>query len=157
MAKKSIPSCRRASSPIPMPLSKRSNPSCKARGILRFSLIPPLSLPRKAGTTGPVVPDSGGARLRVPCLQQSRYSKVPAILCCSRRVMGAWWSPRSSKPSSARFTGRGMFDSYPLRQFKCRMRSAECGRHARCSLFHSALRTPRSEKGGVAHVARADL
>src|SRR5262249_53981360 len=31
------------------------------------------------------------------------------------RVMGAWWSPRSSKPLSARFTGRGMFDSYPLR------------------------------------------
>jgi len=34
----------------------------------------------------------------------------------SRRVMGAWWPPRSSKPSSACFAGRGMFDSYPLRQ-----------------------------------------
>ena len=34
-----------------------------------------------------------------------------------RRVMGAWWPPRSSKPSSARYTGRGKFDSYPLRHF----------------------------------------
>ena len=33
-----------------------------------------------------------------------------------RRVMGAWWPSRSSKPLSARFTGRGKFDSYPLRQ-----------------------------------------
>ena len=33
----------------------------------------------------------------------------------SRRVMGAWWSPRSSKPLSARLPGRGRFDSFPLR------------------------------------------
>ena len=33
----------------------------------------------------------------------------------SRRVMGAWWSPRSSKPLSARLSGRGRFDSFPLR------------------------------------------
>src|SRR5439155_17680340 len=33
-----------------------------------------------------------------------------------RRVMGAWWPSRSSKPLSARSTSRGMFDSYPLRQ-----------------------------------------
>ncbi len=39
-----------------------------------------------------------------------------------RRVTGAWWSPRSSKPLSARFTGRGMFDSYPLR-----LPIADCG------------------------------
>ena len=36
--------------------------------------------------------------------------------CVDRRVMGAWWPPRSSKPSSVCFAGRGMFDSYPLRQ-----------------------------------------
>ncbi len=35
--------------------------------------------------------------------------------CMGRRVMGAWWPSRSSKPLSARFTGRGKFDSYPLR------------------------------------------
>jgi hypothetical protein len=32
-----------------------------------------------------------------------------------RRVKGAWWPSRSSKPSSAG-NGRGRFDSYPLRQ-----------------------------------------
>src|ERR1043166_9524029 len=34
----------------------------------------------------------------------------------TRRVMGAWWPSRSSKPPSVRFTGRDKFDSYPLRQ-----------------------------------------
>jgi hypothetical protein len=33
----------------------------------------------------------------------------------SRRVKGAWWPSRSSKPSSPR-KWRGRFDSYPLRQ-----------------------------------------
>ena len=33
-----------------------------------------------------------------------------------RRVKGAWWSSRSSKPSSSR-KWRGRFDSYPLRLF----------------------------------------
>jgi hypothetical protein len=39
-----------------------------------------------------------------------------------RRVKGAWWSSRSSKPSSSR-KWRGRFDSYPLRQiiFDCRL------------------------------------
>ena len=32
-----------------------------------------------------------------------------------RRVNGAWWPARSSKPLSARSAGRGRFDSYPLR------------------------------------------
>jgi hypothetical protein len=34
----------------------------------------------------------------------------------SRRVKGAWWPSRSSKPSSSRLAGGGRFDSYPLRQ-----------------------------------------
>jgi hypothetical protein len=33
----------------------------------------------------------------------------------SRRAKGAWWSSRSSKPSSSRKC-RGRFDSYPLRE-----------------------------------------
>ena len=38
------------------------------------------------------------------------------------RVKGAWWSSRSSKPSSPR-KWRGRFDSYPLREiiFDCRL------------------------------------
>ncbi|MEY2485892.1 MAG: hypothetical protein QOH39_1540 [Verrucomicrobiota bacterium] len=34
----------------------------------------------------------------------------------NRRVKGAWWPSRSSKPSSVG-NGRGRFDSYPLRLF----------------------------------------
>ena len=41
-----------------------------------------------------------------------------------RRVKGAWWSSRSSKPLSVPHTrGRGRFDSYPLRLFH---RSGDC-------------------------------
>ena len=58
----------------------------------------------------------------------------------ARRVMGAWWPSRSSKPLSARSTGRGMFDSYPLRHFQ--VRSAESGT-AGVFIPHSALRTRR--------------
>jgi hypothetical protein len=37
-----------------------------------------------------------------------------------RRVKGAWWSSRSSKPSSVPHTrDRGRFDSYPLRPDNC--------------------------------------
>ena len=36
-----------------------------------------------------------------------------------RRVKGAWWPSRSSKPSSPR-KWRGRFDSYPLRQISSR-------------------------------------
>src|SRR5262249_3845217 len=46
----------------------------------------------------------------------------------NRRVKGAWWSPRSSKPSSPRLAGRARFDSYPLRRiiFECRLPIVEC-------------------------------
>ena len=44
-----------------------------------------------------------------------------------RRVKGAWWPSRSSKPSSPR-KWRGRFDSYPLRLFicDCRFPIADC-------------------------------
>ena len=42
-----------------------------------------------------------------------------------RRVKGAWWPSRSSKPLSIRQPpGRGRFDSYPLRQFNFDFRLA---------------------------------
>jgi hypothetical protein len=53
-----------------------------------------------------------------------------------RRVTGAWWPPRSSKPLAVRISGRGRFDSYPLRLI--------------------ALETEMFE-GGDHHVARADF
>ena len=91
MAKKSIPSCRPGNSRSRTRSSKRCAPSVdrvEGRGSLR---------------SGRSV--AGGARW-VP--------RVPYSI--ARRVMGAWWSSRSSKPSSVRFTGRGKFDSCPLRQ-----------------------------------------
>jgi hypothetical protein len=44
-----------------------------------------------------------------------------------RRVKGAWWPSRSSKPSSLR-KWRGRFDSYPLRLLicDCRFPIADC-------------------------------
>ena len=50
--------------------------------------------------------------------KKSLAAHVSIIRChgTNRRVMGAWWPSRSSKPLSARFAGRGKFDSYPLRQ-----------------------------------------
>src|SRR6266567_4840741 len=50
---------------------------------------------------------------------------------CSRRVKGAWWPSRSSKPSSPR-KWQGRFDSYPLRHFKFD------GRCLRFDLFFAA-------------------
>ncbi len=49
----------------------------------------------------------------------------------SRRVKGAWWPSRSSKPSSPR-KWQGRFDSYPLRHFKFD------GRCLRFDLFFAA-------------------
>ncbi len=91
MAKKSIPSCRPGNSRNRTRSSKRCAPSgdrVEGRGSLRSA--------RSV---------AGGARW-APRLPDS----------IARRVMGAWWSSRSSKPSSVRFTGRGKFDSCPLRQ-----------------------------------------
>ena len=46
--------------------------------------------------------------------------KIQSAICnrqsAIRRVKGAWWPSRSSKPSSPR-KWRGRFDSYPLRLF----------------------------------------
>jgi hypothetical protein len=39
-----------------------------------------------------------------------------SVFSAIRRVKGAWWPSRSSKPSSPR-KSRGRFDSYPLRLF----------------------------------------
>jgi hypothetical protein len=53
-----------------------------------------------------------------------------------RRVTGAWWPPRSSKPLAVRISDRGRFDSYPLRLISLQ-----------AEIF----------KGGDHHVARADF
>ena len=51
--------------------------------------------------------------------------KIKSAICkrdsTIRRVKGAWWPSRSSKPSSPR-KWRGRFDSYPLRHFISNLR-----------------------------------
>jgi hypothetical protein len=56
--------------------------------------------------------------LRAGEIQSAILNRQSAI----RRVKGAWWPSRSSKPSSLR-KWRGRFDSYPLRRniFDCRL------------------------------------
>src|SRR5262249_5053175 len=73
------------------------------------------------------------------------------------RVKGAWWPPRSSKPSSPRLAGRGRFDSYPLRRiiFECRLPIVDCPGPGRV-IFSIANRNSKIEnrvKGGDIDVA----
>ncbi len=72
-----------------------------------------------------------------------------------RRVKGAWWPSRSSKPSSPR-KWQGRFDSYPLRLFicHCRFPIADCFGARR--MISIAIRNSKIEnraKGGEPHVA----
>ena len=69
-----------------------------------------------------------------------------------RRVKGAWWPSRSSKPSSP-CKWRGRFDSYPLRFFPavpvavslCETRTSPTGRRLQRSLVKGGeLRCPAS-------------
>ena len=77
-----------------------------------------------------------------------------------RRVKGAWWPSRSSKPSSLR-KWRGRFDSYPLRQIFCRHpeRSAAKSKDpvailkADSSAFLNFARNDKLIEGGEPHVA----
>jgi hypothetical protein len=46
-----------------------------------------------------------------------------------RRVTGAWWPPRSSKPLAVRISDRGRFDSYPLRLISQETEMFEGGDH----------------------------
>ena len=74
-------------------------------------------------------------------------SAIPNRQSAIRRVKGAWWPSRSSKPSSPR-KWRGRFDSYPLRLFifDFRLPIADCH-------VATALRAVQEAKGGEPHVA----
>ena len=72
-----------------------------------------------------------------------------------RRVKGAWWPSRSSKPSSPR-KWQGRFDSYPLRLFicDCRFPIADCfGARRMISIAIRNSQFENSLKGGEPHVA----
>ena len=73
--------------------------------------------------------------------QRSIQTVGPWMFFSFRRVKGAWWPSRSSKPSSPR-KWRGRFDSYPLRSFSavpvavslCETRASPTGRRLQRSL-----------------------
>ena len=85
--------------------------------------------------------------------------KIQSAICnrqsAIRRVKGAWWPSRSSKPSSPR-KWRGRFDSYPLRQiiFDCRLPIVDCpGTGRMISIAYCNSKIENSLKGGDINVA----
>ena len=73
----------------------------------------------------------------------------------SRRVKGAWWPSRSSKPLSSRLAGRGRFDSYPLRLFRFDERGLRFDLPFGATISHqtSTLKHQTFRKGGDLDVA----
>ena len=72
-----------------------------------------------------------------------------------RRVKGAWWPSRSSKPSSSR-KWRGRFDSYPLRHFISHLRFSSADWPSGISdnsNRKSQFGIKNRAKGGESHVA----
>ena len=77
------------------------------------------------------------------------------VFSAIRRVKGAWWPSRSSKPSSPR-KWRGRFDSYPLRQiiFDCRLPIVDCpGTGRMISIANRNSKIENWLKGGDINVA----
>jgi len=140
MARISIPSCRRGTSPTTTPSSK---PSALTADPRRFGR--PIS----------------GIEFHHPIRQffafRSRLkSAIGKGQSCAWRVMGAWWPSRSSKPLSARFAGRGVFNSLPLRQLD--LRFATCDFRFRAGFVSAGAGLNRQSsianwKGGEPRVA----
>lgn len=89
---------------------------------------PPLRKPPSSDVSGEACfPQANGALRRSPvCFPRritaaiaSRFAQ-PDQSISARRVMGAWWPPRSSKPSSRHRVLGGVFDPLPLRQIYSR-------------------------------------
>ena len=77
------------------------------------------------------------------------------LFSATRRVKGAWWPSRSSKPSSSR-KWRGRFDSYPLRNFISHSRFSIADWPSRISdnsNRKSQFEIDNRTKGGESHVA----
>jgi hypothetical protein len=99
------------------------------------------------------------AALRAQKIRRWMFDVGCSAFSSSRRVKGAWWPSRSSKPSSSR-KWRGRFDSYPLRQiiFDFRLPIVDWQSAGRV-IFSIANRNSKIEnppKGGDLDVARAD-
>src|SRR4029450_4527661 len=94
--------------------------------------------------------------------KQNKLSAIGNPQSAIRRVKGAWWSSRSSKPLSVPHTrDRGRFDSYPLRlNFSRHPERSEAGSkdpvavsQSNSSVFLGFVRNDEHRKGGDPHVA----
>ena len=168
MGKKSIPNWRRVNFPISTRFSRRSKRSCDGgrpgSGACR-------SLGRIQGKTSNIQHPTSNSQRNGMLRRRCGFSaigcwalEVGCSTFCAwspRRVKGAWWPSRSSKPLSARSTSRGMFDSYPLRHFHFRFaifdsRFEEAARKASAAdpLVHRKSQIVNSKKGGGCRVAQ---
>ena len=116
MGTRYIPNCKRDSFPNLTPSSKLSRPSSDFPS--NFSLGPwGPNHNRLPGRFAALAPWAVSSPSKEKNFKFSVFNCRFPVSAPRRRVMGAWWPSRSSKPLSVRFTGRGKFDSYPLRQF----------------------------------------
>ena len=114
MGKKFIPSSRRDNSRSLTLCLRPFGQSCDALGVR--PRLPQLGWPDLRCTIYDLRAVRAGGHL--PSFRNRKSQIVNHK--STRRVMGAWWPSRSSKPPLARFTGRGVFDSLPLRQLHLR-------------------------------------
>ena len=168
MGRKSIPNWRRVSSRTTTQFSKRSKRNCDGvgSGCGGFEWLQRIA----EETSNLELRTSNLERSRRQCLtspgfsvQRSMFDVRRSTFCPYplRRVKGAWWPSRSSKPLSARSTGRGMFDSYPLRHFDLRftiydLRFEDTTRRASAAdpLVNRKSQIVNLKKGGGCRVTR---
>ena len=153
MANYSIPSLIPASGRTSTPLSKRSRRQNSAAGCFFAALS-------VASAVGSWTTGFFNTQRSTPNVQRSIQKvgywmlDVGRWTFSLRRVKGASWSSRSSKPSSVPHTrDRGRFDSYPLRQISV---AASLCRGANGALQFTATQRRRyssPQKGGDPYVA----
>ncbi len=165
-----IPNCRRASSRTLTRFSRRSRRSFdggwRGWGTRRFHVRLREETPNTQHPTSNIQ-RNGELRLGSWCFANGCWALDVRCwmfgLQPSRRVTGAWWPSRSSKPLSVRFTGRGGFDSYPLRHVNLRISIYDLRfeRPSRAVVsggprFNRRSSIVNPEKGGDGRVANAD-
>jgi hypothetical protein len=145
----STPATGRTSTTSSKPLKKQNSPAARY-GALSLATVAALGIPRLFNAQR----QTFNAQRSIQTVERWVLDVVRWTFSLFRRVKGAWWPSRSSKPSSP-CKWRGRFDSYPLRHLKFD------GRYLRFDLSFSAKISPQtstlkpqtSKEGGEPHVA----
>jgi hypothetical protein len=148
MANCSIPNSKPAIGRISMRSSRRSRKRNSAP--TSFFAAPGLANASSCGTSRffNVQRSTLNAQRSIQTVGRSMLDVERCAFSVFRRVKGAWWPSRSSKPSSPR-KWRGRFDSYPLRFFIFDFRLPIFD----CSVATALRRYENFMKGGEPHVA----